>query len=108
MHKYELVLENHGDIQAEYALQPSQTTFGPKFVFTPESGCLCAGEKHILEVTFSSGILGEFYERFVFAMKGSTETLSVAPRCTSRGTSSGDLPLQCGPDRLQARCPTSS
>ena len=77
VHKYELVLENHGDIPAEYALQQAKTPFGPQFVFSPESGCLGVGEKHTMEVTFSSGILGEFSERFVFAMKGSTETLSV-------------------------------
>ena len=76
-HTYELVMENSGEIDAEYDLQPSDTPFGPKFKFAPESGMLAVGEAHKIEVSFCSEILGEFSEHFHYNLKGSQQPLSV-------------------------------
>ena len=65
-HTYTLTLENHGDIVADYELRPSETPFGPKFTFTPESGSLGVGDSHEIQVKFCSEILGEFSEHFHF------------------------------------------
>ena len=77
VHKYELKLENRGDIPATYALQLPNTPFGPKFSFEPSEGVLRVGETHVMTVTFCSDILGEFSECFNVTMQGSNEVLSV-------------------------------
>ena len=75
-HKYNLTLENHGDIVADYELRPSETPFGPKFKFVPDSGSLMVGESHDIEVIFQSEILGEFSEHFHFHLRGTSQPLS--------------------------------
>ena len=35
-----MILVNKGDIEANYAIQPSSSLFGPKFSFNPSSGHL--------------------------------------------------------------------
>ena len=77
VHKYELKLENRGDIPATYALQLPDTPFGPKFNFEPSEGVLAVGDTHVMTVTFCSDILGEFSECFNVTMQGSNEVLSV-------------------------------
>ena len=76
VHTYNLTLENHGDIVADYALRPSETPFGPKFKFVPDQGSLMVGESHDIEVTFQSEILGEFSEHFHFLLRGTSKPLS--------------------------------
>jgi hypothetical protein len=75
-HTYTLTLENHGDIVADYELRPSETPFGPKFTFTPESGSLGVGDSHEIQVKFCSEILGEFSEHFHFHLRGTSQPLS--------------------------------
>ena len=65
LHTYELVMENSGEIDAEYDLQPSDTPFGPKFKFSPESGKLAVGEAHKIEVTFAQKFLENFLSTFI-------------------------------------------
>ena len=77
VHKYEITLQNCGDIECTYELQPCNTPFGPKFQFEPSSGLLKVGDAHIVTVTFCSDILGEFSEHFNFKLQGSDEPLSV-------------------------------
>eukprot|EP00937_MAST-01D_sp_MAST-1D-sp2_P000047 g47.t1 len=77
VHKYEITLENCGDVPCTYALQPSNTPFGPKFSFEPSRGTLEVHDKHVVTVTFCSDILGEFSEHFNFKLQGSDEPLSV-------------------------------
>eukprot|EP00935_MAST-01C_sp_MAST-1C-sp1_P000586 g586.t1 len=77
VHKYEITMENRGDIESGYQLLPSHTPFGPKFSFSPDRGTLAVGESHNIEVTFCSEILGEFSEHFNFKLHGSDEPLSV-------------------------------
>jgi hypothetical protein len=77
VHRYEITMENRGDIESGYQLLPSLTPFGPKFAFSPDRGTLAVGESHNIEVTFCSEILGEFSEHFNFKLHGSDEPLSV-------------------------------
>jgi len=77
VHKYEITLQNNGDIDANYELTPSTTAFGPKFNFLPDRGCLTVSDSHTFEVTFCSEILGEFSEHFHFKLQGSDDPLSV-------------------------------
>ena len=103
-HKYKLVLENHGDIDANFSLLPNDSRFGPQFKFEPSEGKLGVAESIQINVTFCSSILGEcecfgFFssdvlfnhchsispipptnavsEHFRFGLKGSQETLGV-------------------------------
>ena len=71
------MLENNGDIGCTYALQSAPSPFGPHFSFAPDHGVLAVGEKHVMTVTFSSAVLGEFSENFVFSMLGSASTLNL-------------------------------
>ena len=64
VHRYELELQNRGDIECVYALKETDTQFGPKFAFTPSEGVLAVGDTHNIEVVFASEILGEFSEHF--------------------------------------------
>ncbi|KAJ3287536.1 hypothetical protein HK104_008544 [Borealophlyctis nickersoniae] len=75
VHKYEVLLENRGEIDVTFSLIPSASLFGPKFTFEPTSGELKVGEQTAIEVTFRSDILGEFEEEFKWALKGSPEPL---------------------------------
>lgn len=36
----QVIIENQGDIEASYSVQPSSTLFGPKFSFSPSTGHL--------------------------------------------------------------------
>ena len=49
-HAYEVVLENKGDIESSYELVPSETLFGPKFTFAPNSGVLRPGGLQAIQV----------------------------------------------------------
>ena len=51
-HAYEIVLENKGDIEAVYSLEPSDSLFGPKFTFAPSSGVLHPGQLQGIQVRF--------------------------------------------------------
>ena len=75
-HSYTLTLENHGDIVADFDLKPSETPFGPKFTFSPDSGSLAVGDSQEIEVKFCSEILGEFSEHFHFHLRGTSRPLS--------------------------------
>ncbi len=45
-----VILENKGDIEAEYSLVPTDTLFGPKFTFVPSSGQLPPGGLQVIQV----------------------------------------------------------
>ena len=36
----QVIIENQGDIEASYSVQPTSTLFGPKFSFSPSAGHL--------------------------------------------------------------------
>ena len=69
-HKYEVVLENHGEISAEYQLVEPNSVFASKFSFKPTRGRLEPKEQVTIEVRFCSDVLGEFQETFIGQLTG--------------------------------------
>ena len=49
-HSYEVVMENKGDIEAEYSLVKPDSLFGPKFSFDPSKGVLYPGQLQVIQV----------------------------------------------------------
>ncbi|KAJ3043944.1 hypothetical protein HK097_001621, partial [Rhizophlyctis rosea] len=78
VHKYEVLLENRGDIDVTYSLLPPTAPFASKFTFTPTSGILKIGQQTSIEVSFHSDTLGDFYEEFHFNLKGSPSPLTLS------------------------------
>ena len=50
----QVVLENYGDIEASYTVQPSTSLFGPKFSFTPSTGTIQPDGLQAIQVIGSS------------------------------------------------------
>ncbi|RKO94829.1 hypothetical protein BDK51DRAFT_29881 [Blyttiomyces helicus] len=76
-HKYEVFIENRGEIDVHYTLKDSNTLFGPKFHFDPPEGVLRTGEEQAIRIVLHSDILGEFSEEFKFALQGSPDPLTL-------------------------------
>ena len=76
-HRYELVLQNEGDIQVKYALEKNTSFFGSKFQFDPSQGMLNLGKSQPIQAIFCSDVLGEFAETFRFQLRGSENPLCV-------------------------------
>ncbi|KAJ3159463.1 hypothetical protein HDU86_001781 [Geranomyces michiganensis] len=75
--KYEVMLENRGDIPVHFSLRPPTTLFGPKFRFTPDCGTLAVGEQALLAIDFHPDALGEFAEEFTWDLEGAPEPLTL-------------------------------
>ena len=75
LHSYEVVLENHGDIDCEYSLSPNNSLFASRFSFAPARGHLKSRQQQIVEVLFCSDMLGDFNEAFVWYLAGQPEPL---------------------------------
>ena len=69
-HRYEVALENHGEIGADYTLVKNNSLFASKFSFSPSEGHLEPKEMVNIEVRFLSDALGEFSETFVAQLFG--------------------------------------
>ena len=78
--EYDVELQNNGEIEADYNLEPTGTLFGSKFQFEPSSGNLGVGQKAPIKVSFSSDVLGEFNEDFGFALAGTPKPLTLSVR----------------------------
>jgi len=80
--KFEVAIENTGEIDCHWKLIPYETPFGSKFQFSKSEGVLGVKENHrdLLHVRFLSDILGEFSETFRFALEGSSEMLTLTFR----------------------------
>ena len=46
----QVILENKGDIEAEFSLLPPDSLFGPKFTFSPSAGQLAPGKLLAIQV----------------------------------------------------------
>eukprot|EP00854_Cymbomonas_tetramitiformis_P000766 gene766-1240_t len=75
VHQYEVELHNRGEIEAEFRLLRTDSVFGKKFQFEPDTGVLAVGQVQSIGVMFSSDVLGEFAEPFHWQIKGSSENL---------------------------------
>ena len=72
-----MVLSNQGDIDAVFHLLPSQTTFGPRFQFSPSEGIVTPGGHQAVKIAFSSPMLGDFDEDFRCSVRGLPEELQL-------------------------------
>lgn len=73
-------LSNVGLIDAPFRLSFPDTSFGRCFSVSPQEGVVLAGACQILEVTFSSHILGSFSEDLVLTVTGQPEPPAVTFR----------------------------
>lgn len=76
-HTYEIILANHGDIDAIYSVLPKRSIFGPCFQFDPSEGIVMPGGHQAIAIHFSSPYLGDFEEEFSFQIDGQPEQLKV-------------------------------
>lgn len=77
VHRYEVTLQNVGEIAAEYQLiQPKHPS---RFSFSPDRGVLAVGEEEGEEVkiniTFTSDTLGDFVEVLEWSLQGTSKPL---------------------------------
>ena len=77
-HTYEVVLANKGDIDAIFNIIPSNSVFGPRFLFNPAEGIVMPDGHQAIQVSFNSPFLGEFCEDFYFQVDGSPENLKLS------------------------------
>lgn len=82
MHRYELQIENRGDITCDWSLVVPDTPFADIFSFSPSSGSLSVDASQTIQISLcSTAKLGEFEELFEFKLNGSDERL----KCKFKG-----------------------
>ncbi|XP_029465095.1 hydrocephalus-inducing protein homolog [Rhinatrema bivittatum] len=79
-HGYEAILANKGYIEASFILMPPLTALGSGFMFNPSEGVILPGGHQLIQIIFSSSLLGEFTEVFMFRVDGSLEPISLTIR----------------------------
>ncbi|RXM33054.1 Hydrocephalus-inducing protein [Acipenser ruthenus] len=79
-HSYEAILSNKGDIDAIFSLVPPSSALGSCFSFIPSEGMVLPGGYQAIEVSFSSSIVGDFQEEFLFSIDGNPQNISVTFR----------------------------
>ncbi|MGH0129444.1 UNVERIFIED_CONTAM: hypothetical protein FKN15_002207 [Acipenser sinensis] len=93
-HSYEAILSNKGDIDAIFSLVPPSSALGSCFSFNPSKGVVLPGGYQAIEVSFSSSILGDFQEEFLFSIDGNPQNISVTFRgCVIGPTFHFNLPV---------------
>lgn len=75
--RYQITIENRGEIECKYELLPNERNFGKMFKFHVTKGTLEVGNRQTIEIEFCSTIPGEFKETFRFRLEGSTDLLSL-------------------------------
>jgi len=84
-HTFCLQLENRGDIDCEFMLDPIDPVIYDQVSFEPSSGVLAVESAKNVLVKFTSKSLGRFSEKFSFTLKGTTEKLVVKVKATVIG-----------------------
>ncbi|NXW03107.1 HYDIN protein, partial [Fregetta grallaria] len=79
-HSYEAILFNKGAIDALFSLVPPVTALGSCFTFLPREGIILPDELQVIQISFSSTILGQFTEEFRFSVNGSPEPVTLTIR----------------------------
>jgi hydrocephalus-inducing protein len=80
IYHYTAKIQNVGDIDAEYALLPSQGTSKSRFTFTPSSGVLVAEQVQEIAISFTCATLGPFSEVSEWSLPGRTEPMTITFR----------------------------
>ncbi|KFO92715.1 Hydrocephalus-inducing protein, partial [Buceros rhinoceros silvestris] len=73
-------LFNKGAIDAPFSLVPPATALGSCFSFLPREGIVLPNKLQVIQISFSSTILGQFVEEFRFSVKGSAEPVTLTIR----------------------------
>ncbi|XP_008933568.1 PREDICTED: hydrocephalus-inducing protein homolog, partial [Merops nubicus] len=79
-HSYEVILFNRGAIDGFFSLVPPATALGSCFTFLPQEGIILPDGLQVIQISFSSTILGQFTEEFQFSVKGSPEPVTLTIR----------------------------
>ncbi|NXL46323.1 HYDIN protein, partial [Podilymbus podiceps] len=79
-HNYEAILFNKGAIDAVFSLVPPATAQGSCFTLLPQEGIIVPEELQVIQICFSSTILGHFTEEFRFSVNGSPEPVTLTIR----------------------------
>ncbi|XP_075367152.1 hydrocephalus-inducing protein homolog [Mycteria americana] len=79
-HSYEVILFNKGAIDALFSLVPPATALGSCFTFLPRQGIILPDGLQVIQISFSSTILGQFTEEFRFSVNGSPEPVTLTVR----------------------------
>ncbi|KAF1661855.1 hypothetical protein FQA23_0006661, partial [Aptenodytes patagonicus] len=79
-HSYEVILFNKGAIDALFNLVPPVTALGSCFTFLPREGIILPDGLQVIQISFSSTILGQFTEEFRFSVNGSPEPVTLTVR----------------------------
>ncbi|NXX62461.1 HYDIN protein, partial [Scopus umbretta] len=79
-HSYEAILFNKGAIDALFSLVPPATALGSCFTFLPREGIILPDGLQVVQISFSSTILGQFMEEFRFSVNGSPEPVTLTIR----------------------------
>lgn len=74
------ILFNKGAIDAVFNLVPPATALGSCFTFLPREGRILPDELQVIQISFSSTILGQFTEEFRFGVNGSPEPVTLTIR----------------------------
>ncbi|NXK09844.1 HYDIN protein, partial [Herpetotheres cachinnans] len=80
VHSYEAILFNKGVIDAPFNLVPPATALGSCFSFLPQEGIISPDGLQVIQISFSSTILGQFTEEFRFSVDGSPEPVTLTIR----------------------------
>ncbi len=75
--KETIVIENNGEIKAQFEMMPNLTPFGKMFSFDVTKGILDVQKRLPFEWRFASTILGEFSETFKWKLDGSSDMLNI-------------------------------
>ncbi|KFQ25138.1 Hydrocephalus-inducing protein, partial [Merops nubicus] len=73
-------LFNRGAIDGFFSLVPPATALGSCFTFLPQEGIILPDGLQVIQISFSSTILGQFTEEFQFSVKGSPEPVTLTIR----------------------------
>ncbi|XP_035754614.1 hydrocephalus-inducing protein homolog isoform X2 [Egretta garzetta] len=80
VHSYEAILFNKGAIDAVFNLVPPATALGSCFTFLPQEGIILPDRLQVIQISFSSTILGQFTEEFRFSVDGSPKPVTLTIR----------------------------
>ncbi|XP_061876014.1 hydrocephalus-inducing protein homolog [Colius striatus] len=79
-HSYEVILFNKGAIDAAFSLLPPITALGSCFTFQPQEGLILPDGLQVIQISFSSTILGHFTEEFRFHVAGCPKPVTLTVR----------------------------